>query len=86
MNKKPEENTEVDKLRLHYVTWNLQGQVNNQLSQAAKPEELSLILPKKEFYHIYALGTEECMRSILASFFYANKTSFEELLQYRIIK
>lgn len=50
-------------------------------TKSAKENELSLILPKKDFYHIYAIGTEECMRSILASFFYADKTSFEEQIQ-----
>ena len=57
------------------------GSSKTKFKKAAKESELSVILSKKDFFHIYAIGTEECMRSILASFFYANKTQFEDMIQ-----
>ena len=48
---------------------------------SASKNEFSKLLPKDKFYHLYAIGTEECMRSILVSFFYNDKSVWEKLAQ-----
>jgi NAD(P)H-flavin reductase len=59
---------------IYTVTWNLYG-------KTASLTELIKLIPKNEFHHIYAIGTEECMRSILMSMIYANKSPWEKLVQ-----
>jgi hypothetical protein len=59
---------------MYAVTWNLHG-------KAAKSQDIELLLPKDNFYHMYVIGTEECMRSILTSIFYSDKSEWEILLQ-----
>jgi hypothetical protein len=61
-------------LLIYTVTWNMYG-------ISASKKEISKLLPKDNFYHIYAIGTEECMRSILFSFFYTDKSMWEKLAQ-----
>ena len=55
-------------LLIYAVTWNL---------KVLKPsiEELKIFLPKNKgrYFHFYIIATQECMRSILSSFFYSNK-------------
>jgi hypothetical protein len=36
---------------------------------------------KDKFYHIYAIATQECMRSIFSSFFNSNKDDWLKMLQ-----
>ena len=67
-------NTQIDTLSVYTVTWNMFGQTSSS-------KEIDLLLPKDNFYHIYAIGTEECMRSILFSMFYNDKSAWEELAQ-----
>lgn len=62
-------------LSVYTVTWNLYGKKGTE-------KELINLIPKNRFYHIYAIGTEECMRSILVSLFYSNKSLWEKVVQY----
>jgi hypothetical protein len=50
--------------------------------QYATRNEIEILLPKDKFYDIYAIGTEECMRGILTSFFYNDKSAWEKLAKY----
>jgi hypothetical protein len=59
---------------IYTATWNLKG-------QTAEKEEIRKFIKKDKFYHMYIIGTEECMRSILTSFFYSNKEGWLKLLQ-----
>jgi hypothetical protein len=59
-------------LSIYCVTWNLFG-------KSASYEEISSLLPEKK-YDIYAIGSEECMRSIFKSFFYSDKTHWEKMI------
>ena len=75
----PGENfNKLERLNVYCVTWNMYG-------KAASQGEIKNLLPKfnkeGEKYHIYALGTEECMRSILFSFFYNDKSAWERVAQ-----
>lgn len=65
---------ETDSLRIYILTWNLKGK---------KPDEelLKQILPLDKNIDIFVIGTQECMRSILASFFYSNKDGWISLIQ-----
>jgi hypothetical protein len=60
------------------VTWNLYG-------KSATPCDIQLLLPKDKKYHIYAIGSEECMRSIFKSFFYSDKSDWEKMITYSVI-
>jgi len=64
----------AERLKMYYLTWNLQG-------KALKENEMNILLPKTDHFDFYVIGTEECTRSILASFFYANKSDYESMLQ-----
>lgn len=59
---------------MYAVTWNLHG-------EAARLEDIEVLIPKNNFYHLYVIGTEECMRSIFSSIFYSDKSEWESLLQ-----
>jgi hypothetical protein len=37
-------------------------------------DEIIKLLPYDKKYHIYAIGSEECMRSIFKSFFFSDKS------------
>jgi hypothetical protein len=63
-------------LNIYCVSWNLCG-------TSATENELKYLIPKdkNKVYDIYAIGTEECMRSILTSFIYANKSNWEKIVE-----
>jgi hypothetical protein len=61
------------KLNIYTVTWNLNGKLATQ-------QEIRRLLPKDKKYHIYAIGSEECMRSIFKSFFISDKTEWEKMI------
>ncbi len=69
-----------ESLLIYTVTWNLKGRV-------PKSEELKILLPKlqnknqSKLYHMYVISTQECMRSILSSFFNSNKDKWIQMLQ-----
>ena len=63
-------------LEIYTVTWNLHGCLPH------LDEINRLFSYKKKFYHLYVVGTQECMRSILASFFNSNKDEWIRLIQY----
>lgn len=67
-------NETVEELSVYAVTWNLFG-------KCADAKDLAILIPKNKFHHIYAIGTEECMRSIITSLFYDNKCDWEKVLQ-----
>lgn len=62
------------KIRIFTFTWNMFGKV--------PPKNLGEIFPKHCKHHIYAISTQECMRSIGKSLFYSSKKSWESLLQH----
>ncbi len=65
-----------EELLIYSVTWNMHG------AQPSKEEVDNLLGDRTKPYHIYAIGTQECMRSILASFFYDNQDEWIKILQY----
>ena len=78
---KESENKAENILRIYAVTWNLKGEV-------CTDEELRLLLSKTnkriskdKYYHIYAIGTQECMRSIFSSFFNSSKDEWLSMIQ-----
>eukprot|EP00936_MAST-01D_sp_MAST-1D-sp1_P002038 g2038.t1 len=60
------------RVRVLAVTWNLHGQ--------PPPEDLTTLLPRGKF-HIYAIGTEECERSIAVSLIFQRKKAWEAKLR-----
>jgi hypothetical protein len=62
------------KLKICCVTWNMHG-----LNPTQKEIE-SLLDPHQKF-DIYAIGSEECLRSIFKSLFYSDKTIWETNLK-----
>jgi len=60
-------------------TWNLHGALPPQ------PDVQQLLRPEIE-HEVYAIGTEECQRSIPASFFKTSKDAWETLLTYLHIR
>jgi hypothetical protein len=71
-------NSDDESLKIYTITWNMYGQY-------ARKSEIQKLLPIDKFYHLYAIGTEECMRGILTSFFYNDKSGWENLAQYKLI-
>ena len=63
-----------NKLKICCVTWNMHG-----LNPTQKEIE-SLLDPHPKF-DIYAIGSEECLRSIFKSLFYSDKTIWEDNLK-----
>ena len=63
-----------NKLKICCVTWNMHG-----LNPTQKEIE-SLLDPHQKF-DIYAIGSEECLRSIFKSLFYSDKTIWETNLK-----
>ena len=61
-------------LQIYIVTWNIHGK---------KPlkHHLDLILPKDKYYDMYIISTQECMRTIEASFFNDSKEEWINLLK-----
>ena len=62
------------KLKICCLTWNMHGLLPS-LEQVQE-----LLNPHKNF-DIYAIGSEECLRSIFKSLFFSDKTEWEEKLQ-----
>jgi hypothetical protein len=54
-------------LSIYTLTFNLNGKI-------ATYEDIAKLLKKDKKYHIYAIGSEECMRSIFKSFFLSDKS------------
>ena len=67
-------NFKSKKLKICCVTWNMHG-----LNPTQKEIE-SLLDPHQKF-DIYAIGSEECLRSIFKSLFYSDKTIWETNLK-----
>ena len=59
-----------NKLKLCCITWNMHG------LSPSQNEIKSLLEPHKNC-DIYAIGSEECLRSIFKSFFYSDKSEWE---------
>ena len=72
------------KLKICCLTWNMHGLLPND-------KQIQELLNPHKNYDIYAIGSEECLRSIFKSFFLCDKTEWEERLvkyfggKYRII-
>jgi hypothetical protein len=68
--------SEEEKLLIYTVTWNMMG-----LCPDINDVENLLMKKQKKFFHIYAVSSQECMRSIFYSFFNSNKDQWILLLQ-----
>ena len=55
------------------ITWNLHG-------ETPQPSTVNLLLKQDKKYDMYVIGTQECLRSILVSFFISSKKEWEDLL------
>ena len=66
----PHTHAKSNKLKVCCITWNMHGLNPNQ------NEINSLLGPHKDF-DIYAIGSEECLRSIFKSLFYSDKTTWD---------
>jgi hypothetical protein len=64
--------TVISSLSIYTVTWNLYG-------KSATDEDIQALLPEKK-YDMYVIGSEECMRSILKSFFFSDKSHWEKMI------
>jgi len=63
-----------NKLKICCITWNMHGLNPNQ-------REIELLLDPHENFDIYAIGSEECLRSIFKSLFYSDKSIWEDNLK-----
>ncbi|KAF0722994.1 hypothetical protein Ae201684_018069 [Aphanomyces euteiches] len=59
-------------VRVYVMTWNLQAQ--------KPPEDLGALL-RPSAYHVYAIGTEECVRTIAKSVIFQSKKEWEDQLK-----
>ena len=66
--------TDDVQFKLCCITWNMHG-IN-----PTKEDVISLLSPHQN-YDIYAIGSEECMRSIAKSFLFSSKSHWESLLK-----
>ena len=68
--------TKSNKLKLCCITWNMHGlnPSQNEINALLDPH-------KKKDYDIFAIGSEECLRSIFKSLFYSDKTIWEDNLK-----
>ena len=68
--------TKSNKLKLCCITWNMHGlnPSQNEINALLNPH-------KKKDYDIFAIGSEECLRSIFKSLFYSDKTIWEDNLK-----
>ena len=62
------------KLKICCLTWNMHGLVPNE-------EQIQKLLDPHKNYDIYAIGSEECLRSIFKSLFYSDKSEWESKLK-----
>ena len=70
----PNKNKMVGKIKICCLTWNMHGLVPTE-------EQVEKLLNRHLNYDIYAIGSEECLRSIFKSLFYSNKSEWERKLQ-----
>ena len=70
----PNKNKMVGKIKICCLTWNMHGLVPTE-------EQVQKLLNRHLNYDIYAIGSEECLRSIFKSLFYSNKSEWERKLQ-----
>ena len=66
--------TKYNKLKLCCITWNMHG-LN------PSPREIKSLLEPHKNCDIYAIGSEECLRSIFKSLFYSDKSAWETSLR-----
>ena len=68
-------------LLIYVLTWNIHGKL-------PEKSDLEVILPKDKHYDIYIVNTQECLRSISASFLNDSKEEWNNLLTsyYVILK
>lgn len=66
----------TDSLNICCITFNMHGQ-----TPTADDIDLLFKKHKEKEYDIYIIGTEECLRSILLSLFYWDKTTWEDQIQ-----
>jgi hypothetical protein len=64
----------VGKIKICCLTWNMHGLVPTE-------EQVEKLLNRHLNYDIYAIGSEECLRSIFKSLFYSDKSEWERKLQ-----
>ena len=62
------------KLKICCLTWNMHGLVPNE-------EQIQKLLDPHKNCDIYAIGSEECLRSIFKSLFYSDKSEWESKLK-----
>ena len=62
------------KIKICCLTWNMHGLVPTD-------EQVQKLLNRHLHYDIYAIGSEECLRSIFKSLFYSDKSEWERKLQ-----
>ena len=62
------------KLKICCITWNMHGLLPNQ-------EQVNQLLDPHKNFDIYAIGSEECLRSIFKSLFISDKSEWEKQLQ-----
>ena len=62
------------KIKICCLTWNMHGLVPTD-------EQVQKLLNRHLNYDIYAIGSEECLRSIFKSLFYRDKSEWERKLQ-----
>ena len=68
-------NNQKETILIYTITWNLKGEI-------ATKEEVKALLSKPEtFYHFYVINTQECLRSILSSFFNSNKDEWINMIK-----
>ena len=70
----PNKNKMVGKIKICCLTWNMHGLVPTE-------EQVQKLLNRHLNYDIYAIGSEECLRSIFKSLFYSDKSEWERKLQ-----
>ena len=64
--------TKYNKLKLCCITWNMHG-LN------PSPREIKSLLEPHKNCDIYAIGSEECLRSIFKSLFYSDKSAWKQV-------
>lgn len=67
-------NNQNRKIKICCLTWNMHGLMPNQ-------EQVNQLLTPHKNFDIYALGSEECLRSIFKSLFISDKSEWESRLQ-----
>ncbi len=68
------ENNENNDLKIYVLTWNIHG-------RTPKKEHLKIILPKDKNYNMFIINTQECMKTIGASFVNDSKDEWVKILK-----